>query len=151
MIRRALVAAATAVLCARSDFLGCDEARASFSFVGLLATRFFLQGDSNFASVGAFPSLASAPRAVAVSATSSRAAATSTAPSRFGHRTRVPTTAAAAVAMPDVICYAVAKYNYEPQRDDELRLTKNDHLNVLDKSADGWWKAQVRCLLHVRF
>ena len=53
--------------------------------------------------------------------------------------------------MPGVICYAIAKYNYEPQRDDELRLAKNDQLNVLDKSADGWWKAQVRFYGHFLF
>jgi hypothetical protein len=42
--------------------------------------------------------------------------------------------------MPDVIAYAIAKFNYEPQREDELRLSKGDHLNILDKSADGWWR-----------
>ena len=38
---------------------------------------------------------------------------------------------------------AVAKYSYEPQRDDELRLTKGDVVDVLEKSSDGWWKVQV--------
>lgn len=42
--------------------------------------------------------------------------------------------------MTDVVAYAVAKFNYEPQREDELRLTKGDHLSILDKSADGWWR-----------
>jgi hypothetical protein len=45
--------------------------------------------------------------------------------------------------MPDIIGYAIAKFAYEPQRDDELRLSKGDHLNVLDKSADGWWRGEV--------
>ncbi|KAI6191455.1 hypothetical protein M3Y97_00229900 [Aphelenchoides bicaudatus] len=42
--------------------------------------------------------------------------------------------------MPDVVSYAVAKFNYEPQRDDELKLTKGDYLSIVDKSADGWWR-----------
>ncbi|KAI6173733.1 hypothetical protein M3Y98_01114100 [Aphelenchoides besseyi] len=45
--------------------------------------------------------------------------------------------------MPDIISYAIAKFTYEPQRDDELRLAKNDHLSVLDKSSDGWWKGEL--------
>lgn len=39
---------------------------------------------------------------------------------------------------------AVAKYSYEPQREDELRLTKGDVVDVLEKSSDGWWKGVVR-------
>jgi len=39
--------------------------------------------------------------------------------------------------------YAVAKFAYEPQREDELRLSKGDHLHVLDKSSDGWWRGEV--------
>ncbi|KAK0406412.1 hypothetical protein QR680_018560 [Steinernema hermaphroditum] len=35
---------------------------------------------------------------------------------------------------------AVAKYSYEPQREDELRLTKGDIVTVLEKSSDGWWR-----------
>ncbi len=38
---------------------------------------------------------------------------------------------------------AIAKYTYEPQRDDELRLYKGDVVVVLEKSSDGWWKGQV--------
>ncbi|KAI1730434.1 SH3 domain-containing protein [Ditylenchus destructor] len=38
---------------------------------------------------------------------------------------------------------AMAKYDYEPQRDDELALTKGCIVNVLDKSSDGWWKGEV--------
>lgn len=38
---------------------------------------------------------------------------------------------------------AIAKYDYEPQRDDELALTKGCVVNVLDKSSDGWWKGEV--------
>uniref|UniRef100_A0A914ZMR6 Cytoplasmic protein NCK2 n=2 Tax=Parascaris univalens TaxID=6257 RepID=A0A914ZMR6_PARUN len=37
---------------------------------------------------------------------------------------------------------AVAKYSYEPQREDELRLIKGDVVTVLEKSSDGWWKGQ---------
>ncbi|VDM48577.1 unnamed protein product, partial [Toxocara canis] len=37
---------------------------------------------------------------------------------------------------------AVAKYSYEPQREDELRLCKGDVVTVLEKSSDGWWKGQ---------
>uniref|UniRef100_A0A0N5AW97 NCK2 n=1 Tax=Syphacia muris TaxID=451379 RepID=A0A0N5AW97_9BILA len=39
---------------------------------------------------------------------------------------------------------AVAKYSYEPQREDELRLTKGDVVDVLEKSSDGWWKGVCR-------
>lgn len=38
---------------------------------------------------------------------------------------------------------AVAKYLYEPQREDELRLHKGDIVTVLEKSSDGWWKGKV--------
>ncbi|VDK70719.1 unnamed protein product [Anisakis simplex] len=37
---------------------------------------------------------------------------------------------------------AIAKYSYEPQREDELRLCKGDVVTVLEKSSDGWWKGQ---------
>ncbi|MFH4976600.1 hypothetical protein AB6A40_003309 [Gnathostoma spinigerum] len=40
--------------------------------------------------------------------------------------------------------YAKAKYAYEPQRDDELRLSKGDLVVVIEKSSDGWWKGQCR-------
>ncbi|VDD93874.1 unnamed protein product [Enterobius vermicularis] len=40
----------------------------------------------------------------------------------------------------DFLMTAVAKYSYEPQREDELRLTKGDVVDVLEKSSDGWWK-----------
>lgn len=38
---------------------------------------------------------------------------------------------------------AVAKYSYDPQREDELRLCKGDVVTVLEKSSDGWWKGKV--------
>lgn len=38
---------------------------------------------------------------------------------------------------------ALAKYDYEPQREDELRLRKGVSINVLVKSSDGWWKGEV--------
>ena len=44
----------------------------------------------------------------------------------------------------DFLMTAVAKYSYEPQREDELRLTKGDVVDVLEKSSDGWWKGVVR-------
>ncbi|KAI6243942.1 hypothetical protein M3Y99_00061600 [Aphelenchoides fujianensis] len=45
--------------------------------------------------------------------------------------------------MPDVLSYAIAKFSYDPQRDDELRLSKGDHLVVVDKSSDGWWRGET--------
>lgn len=42
---------------------------------------------------------------------------------------------------------AVAKYSYEPQREDELRLCKGDVVTVLEKSSDGWWKGQVGSII----
>lgn len=42
------------------------------------------------------------------------------------------------------ISSAVAKYSYEPQREDELRLVKGDIVSVIEKSSDGWWKGQCR-------
>lgn len=35
---------------------------------------------------------------------------------------------------------AVAKYNYKSQQIDELSLNKGDHVTVLEKSDDGWWR-----------
>lgn len=43
----------------------------------------------------------------------------------------------------NITSYAVAKYSYEPQREDELRLSKGDVVTVTEKSSDGWWKGQV--------
>ncbi|KAL3990152.1 SH3 domain family protein [Acanthocheilonema viteae] len=43
-----------------------------------------------------------------------------------------------------VMSQAVAKYSYEPQREDELRLCKGDVVTVLEKSSDGWWKGKCR-------
>ncbi|VDO56775.1 unnamed protein product [Onchocerca flexuosa] len=43
-----------------------------------------------------------------------------------------------------MISQAVAKYPYEPQREDELRLCKGDVVTVLEKSSDGWWKGKCR-------
>ncbi|CAD5235608.1 unnamed protein product [Bursaphelenchus xylophilus] len=45
--------------------------------------------------------------------------------------------------MTELLCYAVAKFNYDPQREDELKISKGDHLTVVDKSSDGWWKGQL--------
>ncbi|VDN50765.1 unnamed protein product [Dracunculus medinensis] len=42
----------------------------------------------------------------------------------------------------NITSYAVAKYSYEPQREDELRLSKGDVVTVTEKSSDGWWKGQ---------
>uniref|UniRef100_A0AC34R4A0 Uncharacterized protein n=1 Tax=Panagrolaimus sp. JU765 TaxID=591449 RepID=A0AC34R4A0_9BILA len=39
--------------------------------------------------------------------------------------------------------YAVAKYNYEPQRQDELQLTRGESVLVLERSSDGWWKGEI--------
>lgn len=39
--------------------------------------------------------------------------------------------------------YAVAKYNYEPQRPDELALTRGDMVTVVERSSDGWWKGEI--------
>jgi hypothetical protein len=38
---------------------------------------------------------------------------------------------------------AVVKYNYEAQQTDELALTKDSQIQVLEKSLDGWWKGQM--------
>ncbi|VDN23463.1 unnamed protein product [Gongylonema pulchrum] len=42
-----------------------------------------------------------------------------------------------------VLSQAVAKYSYDPQREDELRLCKGDVVTVLEKSSDGWWKGKA--------
>jgi len=39
--------------------------------------------------------------------------------------------------------YAVAKYNYEPQRQDELQLARGDMVTVIERSSDGWWKGEI--------
>ena len=38
--------------------------------------------------------------------------------------------------------YATAKYNYDPQRPDELRLQRGDSVRVVERSSDGWWKGE---------
>ena len=38
---------------------------------------------------------------------------------------------------------AIVKYNYEAQQADELALTKESRITVLEKSSDGWWKGQM--------
>ncbi|OZC08295.1 SH3 domain protein [Onchocerca flexuosa] len=48
------------------------------------------------------------------------------------------------VKVTGMISQAVAKYPYEPQREDELRLCKGDVVTVLEKSSDGWWKGKCR-------
>uniref|UniRef100_A0A183IPT0 Cytoplasmic protein NCK1 n=1 Tax=Soboliphyme baturini TaxID=241478 RepID=A0A183IPT0_9BILA len=42
---------------------------------------------------------------------------------------------------------AFARYDYCPTRDDELKLTRGSEIEVLEKSADGWWRGQ--CGNHV--
>ncbi len=37
---------------------------------------------------------------------------------------------------------AIAKYKYAAKRDDELGLEKGDHLVVLEKEQDGWWRGR---------
>lgn len=44
---------------------------------------------------------------------------------------------------------ALARYDYEPQRDDEIRLQKGATISVLVKSSDGWWKGEV-CFFYVK-
>lgn len=39
--------------------------------------------------------------------------------------------------------FAEAKYDYQPQREDELALRKGVQVKVVDKSSDGWWKGEV--------
>uniref|UniRef100_A0A0N5CDC4 Cytoplasmic protein NCK1 n=1 Tax=Strongyloides papillosus TaxID=174720 RepID=A0A0N5CDC4_STREA len=41
----------------------------------------------------------------------------------------------------------IALYPYEPQRDDELKLNKNDFVEILEKSQDGWWKGRCGNLI----
>jgi uncharacterized protein YgiM (DUF1202 family) len=38
--------------------------------------------------------------------------------------------------------YATAKYNYDPQRPDELRLERGNNVLVIERSSDGWWKGE---------
>lgn len=38
---------------------------------------------------------------------------------------------------------AIVKYNYEAQQTDELGLSKDSRIQVLEKSQDGWWKGQL--------
>ena len=38
----------------------------------------------------------------------------------------------------------VAKYAYQAQRPDEISLQKGDHVIVIEKSSDGWWKGRKR-------
>src|SRR5688572_21302806 len=41
--------------------------------------------------------------------------------------------------------FVVVKHTYVPKRSDELRLEKDDVIQVLQKeSANGWWKGEVR-------
>jgi len=39
--------------------------------------------------------------------------------------------------------FAIAKYSYQAQQEDELSLTKGDKIIVLEKSSDGWWKCDL--------
>lgn len=41
-----------------------------------------------------------------------------------------------------MIGFALARYDYQPLRDDELQLIKGQRVTVLEKSSDGWWKGQ---------
>ena len=44
--------------------------------------------------------------------------------------------------MTEISSYAIAKYNYEPQRPDELPLQRGDNVLVVERSSDGWWKGE---------
>ncbi|ELU02983.1 hypothetical protein CAPTEDRAFT_176611, partial [Capitella teleta] len=37
---------------------------------------------------------------------------------------------------------AIAKYDYAPQKLDELSLTKGDRVLVIERSSDGWWRGK---------
>lgn len=37
----------------------------------------------------------------------------------------------------------IAKFNFQPQHDDELVLKKGDRITVLEKKEDGWWKGKI--------
>ncbi|XP_076100090.1 cytoplasmic protein NCK2-like isoform X1 [Mytilus galloprovincialis] len=39
---------------------------------------------------------------------------------------------------------SIVKFNYTPQRPDELGLTKAEQVTVLEKSIDGWWKGRKK-------
>ena len=36
----------------------------------------------------------------------------------------------------------MAKFNYEPSRDDELELFKGQQVLVLEQSEDAWWRGR---------
>eukprot|EP00794_Sanderia_malayensis_P010939 gene10939-12100_t len=38
-----------------------------------------------------------------------------------------------------ILAICIGKYNYEPQRDDELCINRGDQVLVLEKEKDGWW------------
>ena len=39
---------------------------------------------------------------------------------------------------------AIAKYQYDAAREDELSIQKGDHIIVEEKEEDGWWKGECR-------
>ena len=43
---------------------------------------------------------------------------------------------------PSLNIKAVAKFRYVSTREDELSLEKGDHLVVIEKEADGWWRGR---------
>ena len=38
--------------------------------------------------------------------------------------------------------YVIAKFNYDPSRDDELDLKKGEKIVVLEQSEDAWWRGR---------
>ncbi|CAF4155515.1 unnamed protein product [Rotaria magnacalcarata] len=38
----------------------------------------------------------------------------------------------------------VAAYDFQPQEEGEIELSRGDHIRMLDQSDDNWWKGEVR-------
>lgn len=39
--------------------------------------------------------------------------------------------------------YVVAKFDFDPQDDDELGFRRKDRITVIDQTDDSWWKGEL--------
>lgn len=130
-------------------------------------TRFFADSSAQLAAVGAVPDVeppaprprptftvpdvAGAAAAPAFSATLGGAGGASAVPSAPALSAVSETPPASAPAMPPkppkpgsaALCKCRALYDYEPQGDDELKVTEGDVIEVLQKQDDGWWEGRL--------